>query len=94
MFPDSDSAPHPRLHDAPSAVDAAARVAALKEELQRHNYAYYVLDAPTVPDAAYDQLFLELQQLEQAHQELATPDSPTDAVAGQRFLRRGHRRFR
>ncbi|MDB5990651.1 MAG: lig, partial [Herbaspirillum sp.] len=74
------SASHPRLADVPSGADPAARVAALKEELQRHNYAYYVLDAPTVPDAAYDQLFLELQQLEQAHPELATPDSPTQRV--------------
>jgi DNA ligase (NAD+) len=60
----------------------ARRIAALKAELQRHNYAYYVLDAPTVPDAAYDQLFLELQQLEQAHPELLTPDSPTQRVGG------------
>jgi DNA ligase (NAD+) len=60
--------------------DPAVRAAALKAELQRHNYAYYVLDAPSIPDASYDRLFLELQQLEQVHPELATPDSPTQRV--------------
>ena len=56
------------------------RAARLREELERHNYAYYVLDAPTVPDAEYDRLFRELQQLEADHPELVTPDSPTQRV--------------
>ncbi|HEY4318495.1 MAG TPA: NAD-dependent DNA ligase LigA [Herbaspirillum sp.] len=60
----------------------AARAAALRAQLQRHNVAYYVLDEPTVPDAEYDRLFLELQQLEQAHPELLTEDSPTQRVGG------------
>ncbi len=59
-----------------------ARAAALREEIERHNYAYYVLDAPTVPDAEYDRLFRELQALEADHPELATPDSPTRRVGG------------
>jgi DNA ligase (NAD+) len=67
-------------NSAPPMSDPAARAAALRAELQRHNHAYYVLDAPAIPDASYDQLFLELQQLEQAHPELATPDSPTQRV--------------
>ncbi len=63
--------------------DAGARVAALRAELERHDHAYYVLDAPTVPDAEYDRLFRELQALEAAHPELVIPDSPTQRVGGQ-----------
>ena len=62
---------------------AAERAAALREELERHNHAYYVLDAPTVPDAEYDRLFRELQALEQQYPELLTADSPTLRVGGQ-----------
>ncbi len=57
--------------------DPAARARALREALARYNYQYYVLDAPTIPDAQYDTLFHELQQLESAHPALRTPDSPT-----------------
>jgi DNA ligase (NAD+) len=53
------------------------RVAALRRELERHNRLYYVDDAPEVADAAYDELFAELQQLEASHPELAAADSPT-----------------
>ena len=60
----------------------AARAASLRAELQRHNHAYYVLDAPLIPDAEYDSLFRELQQIEQDHEELKTPDSPTLRVGG------------
>ena len=56
------------------------RAAALRRELERHNRLYYVEDAPEIPDAAYDQLFAELQRLEAEHPELATPDSPTQRV--------------
>ena len=59
---------------------AQARIAALSEELHRHLHAYHVLDAPTIPDAEYDKLFLELQQLEAAHPQLVRPDSPTFRV--------------
>ncbi len=61
---------------------AAERVQWLREELDRHNYQYYVLDAPTIPDAEYDALFTELQALETEHPELLTPDSPTQRVGG------------
>lgn len=61
----------------------AERVQWLREELDRHNYQYYVLDAPTIPDAEYDALFSELQALEIEHPELLTPDSPTQRVGGQ-----------
>lgn len=56
------------------------RVKRLREELERHSRAYYVLDAPTVPDAEYDRLFRELEALEAAHPELLSEDSPTRRV--------------
>ncbi len=63
-------------------MDAAQRITQLRAEIERHNHAYYVLDAPAVPDAEYDRLFHELQQLEAQHPELLTPDSPTQRVGG------------
>jgi DNA ligase (NAD+) len=62
--------------------DVAARAATLREELHSHGHQYYVLDAPTIPDAEYDRLFKELLALEAAHPELLTPDSPTQRVGG------------
>ncbi len=58
----------------------AARAARLREDLTRYNYHYYVLDDPLVPDSEYDRLMRELQELERAHPELRTPDSPTQRV--------------
>ncbi|MHB0925243.1 MAG: NAD-dependent DNA ligase LigA [Gallionellaceae bacterium] len=63
-------------------MQIAARIAQLRAEIERHNHAYYVLDAPTIPDAEYDKLFRELQSLEAQHPELAAPDSPTRRVGG------------
>jgi DNA ligase (NAD+) len=60
--------------------DIAARARFLREELERHNYLYYVLDKPEIPDAEYDKLFRELERLEMEHPLLATPDSPTRRV--------------
>ena len=57
--------------------------AQLREQLHHHAHLYYVLDAPSVPDAEYDRLFKALQALEAAHPELLTPDSPTQRVGGQ-----------
>ena len=65
-----------------TATTPAARAAALRSELARHNHAYYVLDTPTIPDAEYDKLFRELQELEAANPDLRTPDSPTQRVGG------------
>ncbi|WP_439682640.1 NAD-dependent DNA ligase LigA [Cupriavidus oxalaticus] len=62
---------------------AARRVAWLHDELNRHSYQYYVLDAPTIPDAEYDALFSELMALELEHPELQSPDSPTQRVGGE-----------
>ena len=61
---------------------AAERAAELRADLERHNHAYYVLDAPTIPDAEYDKLFRELQGLEADYPELLTADSPTQRVGG------------
>jgi DNA ligase (NAD+) len=57
-----------------------ARAEALRRELEHHNYRYYVLDDPEIPDAEYDRLLRELQDLEAAHPDLRTPDSPTQRV--------------
>lgn len=61
---------------------ATARVAELHETLHSWAHEYYVLDAPTVPDAEYDKLFQELQALEAQYPELQTVDSPTQRVIG------------
>lgn len=62
---------------------AQQRIEQLRNELDQHNYRYYVLDEPSVPDAEYDRLFRELQALEAEHPELVTPDSPTQRVGGE-----------
>jgi DNA ligase (NAD+) len=76
-------------------VKAKARHAeSLREQIRRHEYAYHVLDQPEITDAQYDALYLELRQLEEAHPELVTPDSPTQRVggeAGEQFSKVKHR---
>lgn len=62
---------------------AARRAAELRREIDRHNYLYYVEAHPEISDRAFDQLLSELQQIEAAHPELVTPDSPTQRVGGQ-----------
>jgi DNA ligase (NAD+) len=59
---------------------AAEQVARLREEIDRANHAYYILDAPEISDPEYDRLFRELQALEEAHPELRSADSPTQRV--------------
>ncbi len=56
------------------------RVSELRQQLNQHNHRYYVLDEPSISDAEYDQLFRELQALENEHPELLTDDSPTQRV--------------
>ncbi len=58
------------------------RARSLRAEIEAHNRAYYVDDAPSVPDAEYDRLFRELQSIEAAHPQLLTADSPTQRVGG------------
>jgi DNA ligase (NAD+) len=55
----------------------------LRESLHHHEHLYYVLDQPEISDGEYDRLMQRLQELEQAHPELVTPDSPTQRVGGQ-----------
>lgn len=62
---------------------AGERAHTLREQLAHHNYRYYVLDDPEVPDAEYDRLMAELRELEAKHPELVTPDSPTQRVSGE-----------
>jgi len=73
----------------------AARVAGLREEIEYHNYRYYVLDDPVISDAEYDRMFRELQGLEREYPELSSPDSPTQRIGAEpqeRFQKVQHRR--
>ena len=63
--------------------DAEQRVAELRREIEQHNYRYYVLDDPLVPDAEYDRLMRDLQAIEARYPELISEDSPTQRVGGQ-----------
>ncbi|MEX3612424.1 MAG: NAD-dependent DNA ligase LigA [Burkholderia sp.] len=67
----------------PPASQPSERAAWLRNELECANHAYYVLDQPDQPDAEYDWLFRELQQIEAEHPDLITPDSPTQRVGGE-----------
>ncbi len=64
------------------------RIQFLKDEINKHNYNYYVNDNPTISDYEYDKLFAELKQIEADHPELVTPDSPTQRVGSvsEKFL--------
>ena len=63
-------------------MDEQKRIEQLRNELIEHNYNYYVLDNPTITDFEYDRMLRELENLEAAHPELITPDSPTQRVGG------------
>ena len=58
-------------------------IADLKSQLKEHNYRYYVLDEPSIPDATYDRFFHRLKKLEDEHPELLTTDSPTQRVGAE-----------
>ena len=62
--------------------NAGRRAQRLRELIAHHDYRYYVLDDPEVPDAEYDRLMQELRALEARHPEVVTPDSPTQRVSG------------
>ena len=64
-------------------MDVKEEVAQLQQELNAHSYQYYVLDNPTISDREYDLKLRRLDELEAAHPELVTPDSPTQRVGGQ-----------
>ena len=64
-------------------MDEKTRAEQLRRLLNEHNYNYYVLDDPTISDFEYDKMLRQLEDLEAAHPELVTPDSPTQRVGGQ-----------
>src|SRR5947209_2729918 len=66
----------------PMKIVAASEIEHLRDQLRHHEYQYYVLDQPEISDAAYDALMRRLKELEDAHPDLITPDSPTHRVGG------------
>ncbi len=75
------------------AKELMKQAASLREQLNYHNYRYYILDDPEIPDAEYDRLFKALQDLESSSPELQTPDSPTQRVGSEpvtEFLKVDH----
>lgn len=70
------------MANAVSKEQARAEISALKSQITRHDYHYYVLDAPLVSDSEYDGLYRQLVALESTYPELITPDSPTQRVGG------------
>src|SRR4030065_351340 len=56
------------------------KVEKFQEEIEYHNYRYYVLDQPEIPDAEYDRLMREMEKLEEQYPELRSPNSPTQRV--------------
>ncbi len=64
-------------------MDAKQRIDELRDQVRYHAHRYHVLDDPVISDDAYDALYRELQELEAAHPELITPDSPTQRVGGE-----------
>jgi len=64
-------------------MDVNQRILELRKELNKHNYNYYVMDAPSISDYEYDMMLRELETLENEHPELITPDSPTQRVGGE-----------
>lgn len=71
---------------------AQQRIASLAAEIREHDHQYYLLDRPAISDAAYDQLFRELRELEAEFPDLRTVDSPTSRVGG--GLREGFRKVK
>ncbi len=67
---------------APDLEAVRRRIEALRRAIEYHNYRYYVLDAPEIPDSVYDALFRELLALEEKYPQFRTPDSPTQRVGG------------
>jgi len=66
-----------------TSVQDQQEIEALRAELNQHNYRYYVLDDPSVPDAEYDRLLRQLQHFEANNPQLITVDSPTQRVGAQ-----------
>ncbi|MWN31325.1 MULTISPECIES: NAD-dependent DNA ligase LigA [unclassified Gilliamella] len=65
-----------------SVKDITEQLTSLRTKIRHHEYCYYVLDTPEIPDSEYDKLIKQLQTLEQQYPDLITPDSPTQRVGG------------
>lgn len=79
-------------NEARALADLAREAEALRERIREADYAYYVLDSPTISDADYDGLMRALRALEEAHPEVVAPDSPTQRVSGEPAA--GFKKFR
>ncbi len=66
----------------PASVAVKKEIALLRDKIRHHEYLYYVVDDPEISDAAFDRFMLRLKELEAAHPDLVTPDSPTVRVGG------------
>src|SRR5918993_4314191 len=64
----------------PLTASAEKEILALRQQLEKHNYQYHVLDDPLISDAEYDRLFQRLIELEAAHPQFASPDSPSQKI--------------
>ena len=64
-------------------AQASSRIDQLRTEIKQHDYRYYVLDAPSIPDSEFDRLMRELISLESDFPDLVTNESPTQRVGGQ-----------
>lgn len=62
--------------------DVEKQIAELREQIEKHNYAYYVLDQPSISDAEYDELMRKLMELEEQYPQYKTSDSPSQRVGG------------
>ena len=80
MISNDESAPSLASTGTSEEERLAARVAELRHKIEDANYQYFVQDNPTLTDAEYDQLMIELRRIEEEHPELQTPDSPTQRV--------------
>jgi DNA ligase (NAD+) len=78
----SGATPSKAAAPAPAPPEARERHREVSELVEDHRWRYYVLDRPTASDAEFDALLRELEQLEEAHPDLRTPDSPTQKVGG------------
>ena len=77
-----------------SLFEIPERINKLREQINYHNYLYYIKDTPEISDAEFDRLFKELRELEKNYPQLITPDSPTQrvgAVASEGFKQVQHR---
>lgn len=79
-----------------SRTNAEERIKQLRDEINKHNYQYHVLDEPSIPDLGYDKLMQSLIRLEKQYPELVTSDSPTQRVGGaplKKFVQVAHTTF-